>query len=503
MEVSLLYAKEWAREKPYPVAHILTKDRLKEILKQDIAQRDSALWALSRAYKVRDFTGKPGEVLIVYPGSAEQNMQIYVALGERETLTPTDFLNAGASLAKRLSGMTIEQIVLDLSHTGGMNAFTTLKPFIAGIAIGAYTFSKYVSHTQPFPLGTLEVIIPETLALDASRQAVAEAAYNVTASNIARHLTNEAANNKTPEKFERVVRKLLAEHNLRIETIAAQSLIDKDLRLIHAVGRAGSAPPRLMLISGQSRAKAFTLGLVGKAVTFDAGGLMLKSKTSLPYMGEDIAGAAAMVGLLSVIDHLHLDYNVVCAIPIAENLIDAKAYRPSDILQTPHLSVEVNNTDAEGRLLLADSFNYLQDVFQVDMIIDVATLTGAISRALGNRMAGYFTNNEALAALLCRAAERSMEKFWRMPLARSYDHQLDSDFADVRNDGGEPKAITAALFLHRFIRKGIPWLHLDIGQAINAPAWDLLYGGKSYANGFPVLTLIELLKELNQGRFST
>jgi len=448
---------------------------------------------------VGSFGGNAGDFLIDFPESAEGHIHVFLGLGARGNLTSRTFQNAGAILAKKLSNMTIHSVVLDLARIRGLDALNNIKPFIEGLAIGAYSFTKYFKTASRFPLGRMLVVIPDDLPVEDAAAAVEHASLNVQASNISRHLTNEACNYKTPERFEALIRDHLSSTNFSIRTLYDRDLREEKLNLIRAVGQAGSDNPRLLIIEDIRPEREFTLGVVGKAVTFDAGGFMLKSIETLPMMRDDVAGAAAVIGAISVIQRLSLDYNIVCAVPIAENLIDSQAYRPADVFPTRWgASVEVNNTDCEGRLLLADTFMYLQDTYSLNAMIDVATLTGAMARALGNKMAGYFTNNEILHDILIQTQSVSREKFWRLPLEYDYRPLLDSSFADIRNEGGDPKAITAALFLDAFIRDQLPWIHMDVGAIIFPSGDDPLYSDSSFVTGVPAITLIELFRILNR-----
>lgn len=499
LQIVVQYKTEFSVESGLTIVNILTEEGLTESLNEKRRFPEEQLTVLGRAFELNDFKGGQGEILMSYPPRANEPLNIFLGLGHRDSLNARSFQNIGAKLSKKIAKLNLQAVTLDLSQPSGLDPFTTIKPFLEGIAIGAYTFSKYFSEKSPFPLGKLTIIIPDYMDKRQTRMAIHDAAHNLSASNIARHLTNEASNNKTPNKFEQLIRTLLGQTHHRMYTLDYEELGREKLNLIRAVGQAGSDLPKLLIIEDIKPERKFTLGIVGKAVTFDAGGLMIKSSADLPHMREDVAGAAAVVGAMSIIESLKLDYNTIAAIPIAENLIDSHAYRPADVCFTRHgLSVEVNNTDAEGRLLLADTFLYMQDKYKLNAIMDVATLTGAITRALGNRMAGFFTNNEDLANLLTGAYSKSLEKFWRMPLEQAYSPMLKSNFADIRNDPGEPKAITAALFLECFIPKTLPWIHLDVGSIVNPSINDPLYGNYEFATGIPSLTIIEFFRILNQ-----
>ncbi|MBN1551058.1 leucyl aminopeptidase family protein [bacterium] len=498
MEVALAFRNEKAHHQNNVIVHIMTEQCLQEAFQSPEWFVDGHCEILKAAAALNDFNARESEIIFVYPSSENIPLTVFVGLGPRTLLNARQFQNAGAALSKRVSKLNLQHVMLDISGLDNIDPHDMIKPFLEGIAIGAYTFTKYISESKPFPLGKMTVVIPDYVDKDTATQAVMDASHNIAASNIARRLTDEASNYKTPEKFENLVKDILSKQKYNIFTLDYNALATENLSLIRAVGQAGSDLPRLLIIETHPFESDFTLGIVGKAVTFDSGGLMIKSHEQMPYMREDVGGAAAIAGVLSVIDQLSLNYNLVAAIPIAENLIDSKSYRPSDVCITRNgHSIEINNTDAEGRLLLADSFIYLQDKYKLNLLIDVATLTGAIVRALGSKMAGYFTNNQYIADQLEIASCKSRERFWRMPLAKEYDRLLNSTYADLKNDGGEPKAITAALFLQHFVNSGLPWLHLDVGGILVPDPNDPLYGGGYFSTGIPTITLIEFLKLLN------
>ncbi len=498
MEVKLLYEKDIRMPDKSFIINILTQDKLDETAEMSHKYPRQILSMLDKARDIREFTGRPGDIILLYPDRTE-NIYMFLGLGSRKELSPRVFQNCGAMLAKKFSNFHINEAMLDLSSNIGIEPSLTIKPFLEGIAIGAYTFSKYFTNKTPFPLGRMSIIIHDSVRMDLAEKALKDASINISASNIARHLTNEASNNKTPGKLEKLIREILRDKLFNIYTLGENELKKENLNLLYAVGKAGSEPPRLCIIECMQDKNLPLLGIVGKAVTFDSGGLMIKSKDSMPFMREDVGGAAALIGAMSVLPRLPLGFNVIAAIPIAENLIDSNSYRPSDIIITrDNISVEINNTDAEGRLMLADCFLYLQNRYKLAALIDIATLTGAITRALGKKMAGFFTNSAGFEKIFRSAFSNSLENFWQMPLEKSYIPNLRSTFADIKNDGGEPKAICAALFLLHFIKNNTPWLHLDVGSCITPGSNDILYGIHDYANGIPSITIIELFRILEQ-----
>lgn len=498
MDIKILKENEYIPKEDCIIINIITKDRLMEILEHKKKYSKTIISMLQKAFDIREFTGEVGEAIILYPDNVS-NIHFFIGLGDRDSLNPRTFQNCGAILAKKFSNFHVKEAFLDLSTNENIDPFFTIKAFLEGIAIGAYTFSKYFTKKTPFPLGKMSIIIHKSVNSDETRTAIEDASINISASNIARYLTNEAANNKTPDKFEKIIRKHFNDEKYNIKVLDHNDLKKENLNLISAVGQAGSELPKLCIIEYITDKNKPILGMVGKAVTFDSGGLMIKAKGDLPHMREDVGGAAALIGALSVLHRLDLNYNIVGAIPIAENLIDSRSFRPSDIIITRNnISVEITNTDAEGRLMIADSFLYLQNYYNLSAIIDIATLTGAITRALGKKIAGYFTNSPYIKDLFSQAYHRSLEKFWQMPLEQEYMHNLKSQFADIKNDGGEPKAISAAMFLSYFIKNRLPWLHLDVGSCIVPGSNDILYGSHDYANGIPAITLIELFRILEE-----
>jgi leucyl aminopeptidase len=496
--IDIVYKKNLVIRRKDMIVHILTRDGLAEALERHDRFAPHQEAVLSRALDLGTFKGELGNILLDIPDRKDRPVHIYVGLGARGELNSRIYQNAGALLARRVAHMNIHSMILDLAVPVNLEPVSSIKPFVEGIAIGSYTFSKYFRERKPFPLGNMTVVIPDYMDAGNARTALIDAAHNIQASNISRHLTNEASNNKTPALFESLIYENLSNTSLLLHTMQEKELQKENLNLLRAVGQAGSDTPRMIILEDIRLDRPFCLGIVGKAVTFDAGGLMLKSPESLPLMRDDVAGAAAVIGAMSVIRSLNLDYNVVCAIPIAENMLDAKAYRPADVFETRwNISVEVTNTDSEGRLMMADAFMYLQDNYPLNALVDVATLTGAVARALGNQMSGYFTNDARMQDLIEQAQLLSREKFWRLPLEQAYRNKLKSAFADIRNEGGDPKGITAALFLETFIRKNLPWMHIDLGRVVTPGDDDPLYGNPEYTTGIPAMTLIEFLRLLN------
>ncbi|MDO4162654.1 MAG: leucyl aminopeptidase, partial [Pseudomonadota bacterium] len=281
----------------------------------------------------------------------------------------------------------------------------------------------------------------------------------------ARDLINEPANYLTPEVFAADIRRL--EYlGLEVKILDEKAMKERGFGLALAVAQGSVNKPRIAEIKwrGDKSVEDFAVGLVGKGVTFDSGGISIKPAAGMGEMKQDMAGAAAMVAVMKSLALQQVKKNVVAVVGLVENMPSGSAYRPGDIFRSMSgQTVEVLNTDAEGRLVLADCLTYIQEEFKPAYVIDMATLTGAIVIALGHSYAGLFSNNAQLAKRLTAAGEASGELLWQLPLNAEFNKLLDSDIADMKNIGGRAAgSCTAACFLQRFVKKETKWAHLDI-----------------------------------------
>ena len=339
----------------------------------------------------------------------------------------------------------------------GMYRFANAAPDDARLAalafaLGAYRFGRYRSG----PEKEVRLEIPEGVdGDDLSR--IVEAVY------LARDLINTPANDMGPGEIEAAARDLAARHGAEIRTFVGEDLLAQYFPLIHAVGRAAERAPRLIdLAWGDEAAPKVTL--VGKGVCFDSGGLDLKNETGMQLMKKDMAGAATVLALAHMVMSRGLRVRLRVLIPAVENAVSAAAFRPLDVYRSRKgLTVEIGNTDAEGRLVLADALA-LADEDRPELLVDLGTLTGAARVALGPDLPPFYTEDEALAAALSWHAESENDPLWRMPLWRRYDSMLESKVADLNNvaSGGFAGSIVCALFLRRFVSKAAAWLHIDI-----------------------------------------
>jgi len=318
--------------------------------------------------------------------------------------------------------------------------------------MGGYSFTRYRKGSDK----TIRLAVPA--GVNAS-----ETQHIADAVTLARDLINTPTNDMGPDALEQAARDLASRNGAKVSTIEGDALLKQNFPMIHAVGRAGSIAPRLIdLTWGKDSDPKITL--VGKGVCFDTGGLDIKPASGMLLMKKDMGGAANVLGLASIIMNAKLPVRLRVLIPAVENSIAGNAFRPSDILQSRKgLSVEIGNTDAEGRLLLADALT-LADEEEPELIIDMATLTGAARVALGPDLPPFYTHDDALAAAIAEKADETADPLWRMPLWAPYAQKLSSRVADINNvtTDGFAGSVTAALFLSRFVEKAKSWAHFDI-----------------------------------------
>ncbi|MET0530429.1 MAG: leucyl aminopeptidase family protein, partial [Microvirga sp.] len=327
------------------------------------------------------------------------------------------------------------------------------NPRLATLAwlLGSYSFTRYRKRNEK----SVRLVVPKGVdADDVTRIADAVCA--------SRDLVNTPTSDLGPDGIEAAARQLADRHGAKFTSIVGDDLLKQNFPMIHAVGRASATPPRLIDFTwGNENAPRITL--VGKGVAFDTGGLDIKPSSSMLLMRKDMGGAAATLALADMIMGAKLPVRLRVLIPAVENSISSNAFRPGDILQSRKgITVEIGNTDAEGRLILADALA-LADEEKPELIVDFATLTGAARVALGPELPPFFTDDDALAADLARHGNAVNDPVWRMPLWVPYQAQLDSKFADMNNTGGPMGgSITAALFLRRFVNDAKAHVHFDI-----------------------------------------
>jgi len=365
----------------------------------------------------------------------------------------------------------------------------------AGARLRAYRFDRYKTKKKDGENGTLRAQL--SLAVEdvaAARKAFAGTAHIVDGVVLARELVNEPPNVLYPEEFARRAAQL-RKLGVIVEILDTKAMTKLGMGALLGVAQGSARPGRtvIMRYNGGKRGEA-PVAFVGKGVCFDTGGISIKGAANMEDMKGDMGGAACVVGLMHALAARKARVNAVGAIGLVENMPDGNAQRPGDIVTSMSgQTIEIINTDAEGRLVLADVLWYVAKKFKPKFMIDLATLTGAIMVALGTEHAGLFSNNDELAERLVKAGIDTGERVWRMPLAPEYDKLIDSQFADMKNTGGRHGgSITAAQFLQRFV-DNTPWAHLDIaGTAMGAPKTDI---NQSWGSGFGVRLLERLVAD--------
>lgn len=336
-----------------------------------------------------------------------------------------------------------------------------------GLMLGSYRFDKYFTKKKQEDYPSLEQVIFKVKNPAQVSENFRDFAALGNGVRYARDLCNEPPNVLTPEVFAADIKRL--EYlGLEVEILGRKELQEKEFGMLLAVAQGSVNEPKVAVIKwrGNPDEEGYACGLVGKGVTFDSGGLSLKVPSSIMTgMKRDMTGAAVVVASLKALALQKADVNVVGVVGLVENMPDGGAARPDDVVTSMSgQTVEIINTDAEGRLVLGDCLWYIQEEFGVKKLVDIATLTGATMRALGDQYAGLFSNNDRLAGALIKAGEVSGERLWRLPMNEAYNHYMDSTIADMRNSATCPNAggSSAACFLERFVRKGVLWAHLDI-----------------------------------------
>ena len=462
--------------------------------------------ALTELLQNGEFRGQKGETLLLRTfRKIPAPRVLLVGLGEREGFsaeTVREAMAAAVNAAARLSELST---VVHGAGVGGLSPEGAAQALVEGAILGSYRFGKYRrkddGHDSP-RLERLQLVEFDAAKVEAMQAGAARGKTVAEAACWARDLANEPGNALTPEELAARAQALAREHGaMRCEVLTERELEAEGLRGILAVARGSAQPPRLIVLeyAPEGVESESPVVLVGKGVTFDSGGISLKAREGMEAMKYDMAGAAAVLGAVKAVAELEIPARVVALVPAVENLPGGNALKPGDVITMGDgKTVEVTNTDAEGRLILADALVYARR-YSPRAVVDLATLTGACIVALGKEAAGLFGNNPALLAQVRGAAEGSGERVWELPLYEEYKELLRSEVADLKNSvlgrGALPQAGAAAgaMFLREFVE--YPWVHLDIaGTASDVET--RLYCPKKGATGYGVRLLVRLIEQL-------
>ncbi|MGO9758441.1 MAG: leucyl aminopeptidase [Roseiarcus sp.] len=451
---------------------------------------------LASGAKIAQFEGKSLSALdIVAPHGVAAERLLVIGLGGAKELADADFPTLGGYVFGKI-GAAREVSVAFEPPEGAWNA-AAAADFMLGVQLRAYRFDKYKKKKEGDARGAPQVTIGVEDVEGARRAAKAREAV-VEGVQLARDLVNEPANILFPVEFaDRAA--ALANLGVAIDVLDEMAMANLGMGELLGVGQGSARDSRLVVMRwdgarGKAKKKSPPIAFIGKGVCFDTGGVSIKPSARMEDMKGDMAGAACVVGLMHALASRMAKVNAIGAIGLVENMPSGEAIRPGDILTSMSgQTIEVINTDAEGRLVLADVLWYVQDKYKPALMIDLATLTGAILVALGQEYAGLFSNDDELARRLTDAGAASRERVWRMPLGAAYDKLIDSKFADVKNAAGRHAgSITAAQFLQRFVN-GAPWAHLDIaGVGMGSPAGEI---NQSWGSGWGVRLLDRLVAD--------
>ena len=446
---------------------------------------------LSAALARGDLQSKAGSTLLVYGESRKVARAVLVATGEDAESSERHFAEAVRAGLRQAGSMSCDEAV-SLMHEAAVKGRNLAWKLRQQVGVGrdlAYRFDRLKSRkeTQPVRPGRVQLLVDRAESTPA-QLALARATALANGHDLARDLGNLPGNICTPSYLAEAARKLATQFKLKVQVLDRKQMEALKMGSLLSVARGSDEPPKLIVLQySGGPAKQAPVALIGKGITFDTGGISLKPAAEMDEMKFDMCGAASVLGTLHAIAEMKLPINVVGVIAASENMPGGKATKPGDVVTSMSgQTIEILNTDAEGRLVLADALTYAER-FKPQAVIDIATLTGACVIALGNHRSGLFSSHDGLADALLAAGKESGDPCWRMPLDDEYGEALKSNFADMANVGGRAGgSITAACFLARFA-KNFEWAHLDIAGT----AWKS--GVHKGSSGRPVPLLTQYL----------
>jgi leucyl aminopeptidase len=478
---------------------------------------DAALHGtIRKLIRAGEVTGKWGEQTLIHSsGKLSAERVLVMGLGKPEDFTLDRVRTVSAEAVKHLRKIAARRVGTIVhgtgtrpgprsgarggarTGTGDFNAAQATQALCEGALLGLYRFTRYKGNNEDAKkeIATLTIVERDRGKLRAMTEGVRRGRIVAGATNAARDLVNEPGNTLTPTELGRRARAIARRAGIRCRVLGPRELRRLQARALLGVARGSEEPPRLIVLEYRGgRRGGPHLGLVGKGITFDSGGISIKPAENMEAMKGDMAGAGAVIAATSAIAVLNLPIHVTAVVPATENLPSGAALKPGDILRAMSgKTIEVINTDAEGRLVLADALHFARSR-KVSHLVDVATLTGACVVALGALNSGAFTNNQALLDKVLAAGRDAGEKIWPMPMDAEYDELIKSDVAEIKNTGGRKGgAITGAKFLQHFVGD-TPWVHLDIAGTFEADK-DKGCQPKG-ATGVMVRTLVNLAVEL-------
>ncbi|WP_053058113.1 leucyl aminopeptidase [Rubrobacter aplysinae] len=472
------------------------------------AAPESLAGAAAPALQSGDFSGKEGEMALLYTGEGGNGNGVaasrlmLLGLGERDGFTLDKLRRAAATAAKKARSLKAGEMVLSPRTPHAATGEQAAQAAAEGAALGLYRFRKYKSGIKNKTDETddeeqsdpgVELLAADDEATASATRRGAEAGEKIArGARLARDLANEPGSTATPEFLAGQAEEISTRHDMGLTVLDRAGIDSESMTGLSTVGRSSSQEPRFIVLEHRGGGDEAPVVLVGKGVTFDSGGISIKPSAGMEEMKFDMGGGAAVLGAMEAVGALGLPVNVVALVPATENLPAGDAYKPGDVLQFSNgKTVEVISTDAEGRLILADALLYAKR-YDPACVIDCATLTGAVLVGLGKAASGLMGNDDDLVSEVQAAGESAGERAWPLPLFEDYTDQIESDTADIKNTGGRNAGtLTAGAFLKEFA--DFPWAHLDVAGT----AWDVPlknpYVAKG-ATGTPARLLVELLR---------
>ncbi len=446
-----------------------------------------------------DFVGRSGQTSLLYAGEGLSSPRLLlVGLGDRSSFTPEKLRQAAANVARRARTLKASTVAFTLPTPESSDLRGAARATAEGAALGLYRFTRYKTGGRDGEDGNERDAGPEEFDLivgptedEADASAGAEAGARIAAgAALARDLANEPSNTATPGYLAGRAREIGERYGMGVTILDRAGIEAEGLTGLATVGRSAENEPRFIVLEHRKGGGGSPVVVVGKAVTFDSGGISIKPSGGMEDMKFDMSGGAAVLGAMEAVGAMDLPLDVVAIVPATENLPDGNAFKPGDVLQMlGGKTVEILSTDAEGRLILADALSYARR-YEPAAVVDCATLTGACVVALGNHASGLMGNDEALISEVQAAGEATGERAWPLPLFDEYTEQIKGDTADIKNSGGRGGgALTAGAFLKEFAE--FPWAHLDIaGTAFGKKGNAYTTKG---ATGVPTRLLVEFL----------
>ena len=441
--------------------------------------------------KIKDlFEGKEGEIVLIPSLDENKPHILYFGLGEKEKLNNNLLRNNCAKLLKKIDELKFKNILIEKIDFGNLDEEKFLKAMVEGLLLTDYDFKKYKSDDKD---KTEKNVYINGFNISNKNNILNEVSNIAKAINNARDMIAEPTNNLYPEELAKRAVEIANESGFKIEVLEEDKIKELGMEAFLTVSKGTKNRPRLIVMEYNNGGDKDFIGLVGKGLTCDTSGYSIKSHEGLKYMKSDMSGAAYVIAIMSSLAKNKCKVNVKAVVATCENVLDGNSYKPGDIVKSMKgKTIEVLNTDAEGRLTLADALYYIIDKQKVSKVIDMATLTGLAGSTFGSLFTPIFSNNDEFYEKFMETAKETGEDFWRMPLDERYRSYIDSDVADMKNTGSAG-TITASMFLKEFV-DDTPWIHLDI--AATAIQWPVVYEYSSKgASGVTVRTIYELINK--------